>query len=66
MAATTPVPIVLISTVVHNVARDFVSLEDALTAEEHFAAQVSPTAINDELSRFRVDQANHRPVHSNL
>jgi hypothetical protein len=55
MAAATPVPTVLISTVVHNVARDFISLEDALTAEEHFAAQVSPTAINDELSRFRVD-----------
>jgi hypothetical protein len=37
-----------------NVARSFLSLADALTDEESFAAQVSPTSIWDESRRFEV------------
>ena len=45
---------VLIAVVVSSVARDFLSLADALTAEGNFAAQVSPTSIQDEFGRFKV------------
>jgi hypothetical protein len=49
---------------VHNVARDFLSLADALLHSEHFANQISPTAVSDELSRFKVGHAkNIRAYH---
>ncbi|KAF2024730.1 hypothetical protein EK21DRAFT_93852 [Setomelanomma holmii] len=54
MASPPDAPAGLISKIVHEVARVFLSLAKAITVEEHFAAQVSPTAIHDELSRFKM------------
>jgi hypothetical protein len=48
---------VLIAVVVGDVARDFLSLAEVLTTSEIFAAQVSPTAIQDEFARFKVPSA---------
>ncbi|KAH7073644.1 hypothetical protein BKA63DRAFT_37734 [Paraphoma chrysanthemicola] len=58
MITNPPAATVLISTVVHNVARDFLSLADALLHSEHFANQISPTAVSDELSRFKLWAGN--------
>lgn len=49
---------VLISKSVSNIAHDFVSLAKALTAEQHFSLQVSPTRIQDEFSRFQLWAGN--------
>jgi hypothetical protein len=50
---------VLISKAVSNVAHGFRSLADALTVEKSFAAQVSPTSIQDEFDRFKVCCDDH-------
>lgn len=47
----------LIAVVVSDVARDFLSLAGLLTTTESFAAQVSPTAVQDEFVRFKVFSA---------
>lgn len=51
-------PAVLISGLVSDVARHFLSLVDALTAELRFASQVSPTAVQDEFTRFKVSSVS--------
>ncbi|KAH7089787.1 hypothetical protein FB567DRAFT_590585 [Paraphoma chrysanthemicola] len=58
MITNPPAAAVLVSTVVHNIARDFRSLADALLHVEHFADQISPTAVSDELSRFKLWAGN--------
>ena len=54
MAPLQAAPTVLIALRVNEVARDFLSLADALTAEGSFALQVPSTAIQDEFTRFKV------------
>ncbi|KAJ4369653.1 hypothetical protein N0V83_005415 [Neocucurbitaria cava] len=49
---------VVIATVVWNIARVFLGLGDALAAEPRFAAQVAPTTVHDELSRFKLWAGN--------
>lgn len=53
-----PADEVVIATVVSDIARDFLSLADALTTKPRFAAQVAPTAIHDEFSRFKLWAGN--------
>lgn len=60
-SSTTAVPAdaeVVIATVVWNIARDFLSLGDALAPESRFAAQVAPTSVHDEFSRFKLWAGN--------
>ncbi|KAF1844871.1 uncharacterized protein K460DRAFT_99857 [Cucurbitaria berberidis CBS 394.84] len=49
---------VVIATVVLDIARDFLSLADALTTEPRFAAQVASVAVHDEFSRFKLWAGN--------
>ncbi|KAH8726118.1 hypothetical protein GQ44DRAFT_759125 [Phaeosphaeriaceae sp. PMI808] len=56
MVISSPTEKVLIFVAVSNVARNFQSLATALTAEERFEAQVPPTAILDEFTRFKVSK----------
>lgn len=49
---------VVIATVVHDLARDFLGLAEALVAESRFARQVSSTVISDEFSRFKLWAGN--------
>jgi hypothetical protein len=60
---------VVISTVVDQLARDFISLTDVLTKESRFTTQVSSTLIADEFSRFKLWAGNmsaHRKGHRSL
>jgi hypothetical protein len=58
-STTTPAD-VTIATIVDELARDFISLADALslTTESRFATQVPSTAIYDEFSRFKLWAGN--------
>jgi hypothetical protein len=49
---------VSIATIVDELARDFISLADALTTESRFATQVPSTAVYDEFSRFKLWAGN--------
>jgi hypothetical protein len=49
---------VVIATVVDALARDFISLADALTTQSRFAAQVPSTTIYYEFSRFKLWAGN--------
>jgi hypothetical protein len=56
-STTTPAD-VTIATIVDELARDFISLADALTQESRFAGQVPPTAVYDEFCRFKLWAGN--------
>ena len=59
MELPTTIPIkAVISVVVDEVARDFISLADALTDDQHFASQISPATAQDEFSRFKLWAGN--------
>lgn len=50
--------IVHISAHVDTCGRSFVSLAQGLEASRYFAAQIQPTALNDEFDRFKIWAGN--------